>query len=179
MTTKIYLATYLGSLLNPLDFTIELFSGFNEGTHSEIIFEHNHQQYAFSTFEKTKYCISCKQFYHDPDYWHLIQLPISNPNLALRFLEDSCHSLTSYRINVFECAMPKTILDLFDSDLDCSDSSNWKYMFCSQFSLLFIRRCLLSNILLIPKEKHWLLWSVNSKGCLPSRLQIIMNEILQ
>ena len=73
--------------------------------------------------------------------------------------------------------MPKCILDSIDQDLDCCHPEKWDRLFCSQFALLFLRRCAVAGILDVPHDRQRLLWSVNSKGCLPSRLQIITDSV--
>lgn len=111
--------------------------------------------------------------------WSCVELPIVDDKRALAILEDMLASPAPYYISVGECAMPRCIVDAIERDADCMHPEDWKGVFCSQFALLFVRRCALEGILDVPHKRQKLLWSVSSKGCLPSRLRVILNKMMR
>ena len=113
------------------------------------------------------------------DEWSYVALPVVDANRALAILEDMLASPAPYYISVGECAMPKCIVDAIERDVDCMHPENWNGVFCSQFALLFVRRCALEGILDVPRKRQALLWSVSSRGCLPSRLRVILDNMMQ
>ncbi len=116
---------------------------------------------------------------YQPEDWSVMELPVTDELRALVILEDMLASPAPYRISVGECAMPKCMVDAIERDADCMHPEAWKGVFCSQFVLLFVRRCSREGILqAVPHERHALLWSVSSKGCLPSRLRVILEKML-
>lgn len=110
--------------------------------------------------------------------WHVVDVPISDAPKAWEFIRAAVDARVSYGVSVGECAFPKFIIDAFDSDLDCCRPETWNRLFCSQFVLLFLRWCAVCKILMVPDERAIVLWSVNSRGCLPSRLQAIADSVL-
>jgi hypothetical protein len=172
----IRLATYDGSLTDPAVALVTAYSLGNRGVHTEIWFD----RYRVSTFHPEK-CVDIKPLPEDMNTsgWHVVDIPITDHLQAVRFVKDALASHADYGISIPELAMPKWLLDDLDHDLDCCHPEQWDKLFCTQFALLFLRRCAIAGILDVPKAKQRLLWSVNSKGCLPSRLQIIADHIFR
>ena len=137
-------------------------------------------RFRVSTFQLEK-CVCVVPLTRDLDQseWHIVHIPMKDCKQAIRFVEEATASPAEYSISIPELAMPKCILDTIDHDLDCCHPEKWDKLFCSQFALLFLRRCAIAGILNIPKAKQRLLWSVNSKGCLPSRLRIITDQVFE
>ena len=176
----IRLATYDGSFRDPDVALITTFSLFNPGVHTEIWFDQHRVTARGARFgEENQRCMDIMNLREDMDTsgWHIVDLPITNHTQAGEFIKEALSSPAVYGYSIPEFAMPKCILDTIDHDLDCCHPERWDKLFCSQFALLFLRRCAAADILSVPKTKQRLLWSVNSKGCLPSRLQIISDQI--
>jgi hypothetical protein len=171
---KIRIATYDGSLMNPYVAMVRAFSLGNPGIHTELWVD----TYRVSTFHLNK-CVDIKYLdeHINSSDWHLVDVPITDHVQAVQFLKDAMQSPADYSISLTEISMPKMLLDSIDHDLDCCHPEQWDKLFCSQFALLFLRRCAIAGILDIPKSKQKLLWSVNSKGCLPGRLQLITDQL--
>ena len=178
----IRLATYNGAFTNPNVAVVTAFSLFNPGVHTEIWFD----QYRVTACGSMSGNENCEQrcMYIAPltkdvdtSEWHVIDLPITDHARASTFIEEAMASPAVYGYSITELAMPKCILDTIDTDLDCCHPERWGRLFCSQFALLFLRRCAIAGILAVPRAKQRLLWSVNSNGCLPSRLRIITDQV--
>jgi hypothetical protein len=178
-STRIRLATLDGSFSSASDLCVRIFSLLNSGVHSEIWFDH----FRIGAVGAEDSRHSCIQVCEMPEGsgpregWHVLDLPVSDPHKALDFIARAHSYPIQYGISVPECAMPKFLLDECDHDVDCCRPDTWNRLFCSQFALLFLRYCAKSGILNIPADRAKLLWAVNSKGCLPSRLQIIAREV--
>jgi hypothetical protein len=177
---SIRLATYNGTFRDPSVAVITTFSLGNPGVHSEVWIHDYRVTARDHRFGEDKHK-SMDIIPLDPDLdtsqWHVMKIPITDKKKAVDIIEEELASPAVYHYSIPELAMPKFILDSIDTDLDCCHPEKWDTLFCSQFVLLFLRRCAIAGILDVPKEKQRLLWSVNSKGCLPSRLQIIANHI--
>lgn len=179
---SIRVATYDGSLRDPYVAAVSTFSLGNQGVHTEL-WIHNYRVTAREQRfgEADHKCMDIIKLHNDihiPE-WHVVEIPIIDHTVATQFVEEALNSHAVYSYSIPEFAMPKFILDTIDSDLDCRHPETWDKLFCSQFVLLFLRRCAVAGILNIPEAKQQLLWSVNSKGCLPSRLQIITDRMFR
>jgi hypothetical protein len=172
------IATYDGSVFDPGVALVTAFSLGNPGVHTEIWYG----DCRVSTFQLHD-CVVSEQLFENMDTsgWHVVEIPIKDKDhrQAKSFLDEALKSHATYSISIPELAMPKCILDTIDQDLDCCHPEKWDKLFCSQFALLFLRRCAVAGILDVPHDKQRLLWSVNSKGCLPSRLQIITDRMFR
>ena len=171
---SIRLATYDGSVTNPYVAVVRVFSMGNPGVHTELWVD----DYRVSTFS-LKHCVgfrSLDKHKHTPG-WHVVDVPITDHQQAVTFLKQAMRSPAQYNFSLTEFSMPKALLDSIDHDLDCCHPEQWDTLFCSQLALLFLRRCAIAGILDIPHSKQKLLWSVNSKGCLPGRLQVITDQL--
>ena len=167
------LATFKGYDL--FSSVVTAFSLGNPGVHTEVWFN----EFRISTFERRTGCVSVIPLDEsiDESDWYLTDIPINDPLQAFRFIEEAMHSPATYNYCVPEFALPKSLLNRIDPDLDCQRPHTWKNLFCSQFALLFLRRCAMAGILDLDAERCRLLWSVNSKGCLPARLKIIAENV--
>ena len=188
----IRIATLKGSLTDPFFLAVRLFSLMHEGVHTEIWFNgyrimvgmraedraHPTRDGCIAVLPPGEFSAPASPASCSPA-WHVVDVPITNPGLALEFIERAFEARVPYGINVLECALPKALLDDFDPDLDCMRPDRWDRVFCSQFVLLFLRWCDAHGILGGCKEdgSKALLWSVNSRGCLPSRLEIITDTM--
>ena len=179
---SVRVATYIGSLREPSVAIVTAFSLLNPGVHSEI-WIHNYRVTARDhRFGEDKHrCMDIIPLDEnlDTSRWHVVNIPITDSREATNLIEEALASPAVYHYSIPELAMPKFILDSIDTDLDCCHPESWGTLFCSQFVLLYLRRCAIAGILDVPKAKQKLLWSVNSKGCLPSRLQIITDRIFK
>ena len=171
---SIRLATYDGSLMNPYVAMVRAFSLGNPGVHTEIWVDN----YRVSTFHMNQ-CVGVESLnkHTDSAGWHVVNVPITDHLQAIRFLKEATKSPAQYSISLSEIPMPKALLDSIDHDLDCCHPEQWDKLYCSQFALLFLRRCAIAGILDVPQSKQKLLWSISSKACLPGRLQLITDQL--
>ena len=177
---SIKIATYTGSFRDPYVDMITAFSLGNPGVHSELWiygFRVTAREQRFG--EEHHKCMDIIPLHKDLDIskWHVVDVPITNHSLAAKFVQEAIASPAIYNYSVLEFGMPKFVLDRIDSDLDCLRPDKWDKLFCSQFVLLFLRRCAIAGILNVSEKKQKLLFSVNSNGCLPSRLKIITDHM--
>lgn len=109
--------------------------------------------------------------------WDFQEVPVTNHVIALDIIQDifrHCHA--SYGFNPLDMTIPKTYLDLWEGDVECKRPDKWKRIFCSQFVLLFLRRCALAGVL---KGKTDLLWSVNTHSCTPAMLRTLLTRVFE
>ena len=177
MPSPIRLATLKGSGMG--DSLITAFSLGNPGVHSEIWFE----KFRVSAFrglpDRCVLILPFEDFGTPAGEWHVVDIPVSDVGLALSFIEEAAACEAHYHYSLPEFGMPKVLLDRLDQDLDCTRPSTWDRLFCSQFALLFLRRCSLAGVLQVAPERQRMLWGVNSRGCLPSRLRIIADRVFK
>ena len=161
------IATVRGSLTNPGDLAIRLFSLMQEGVHSEIWWG------GYRFFSSGRFGgVGIRHLAADYDtkFWDVVEVRVSDIDVALGFIDAALEAHTPYGVNPFECA-----LHYCHDDLDCCHPATWGRVFCSQFVLLFLRWCAVHGVLVCKDSGP--LWSVNSRGCLPCRLREILDEI--
>lgn len=167
---EILIAFKKNSLDSALENLICLFS-LDRHVHAEIRFD----GYTFSSFYDSNNPIDVMHECNIGE-WDFQKISISHPSVALDILEDiftKCRA--SYGFNPLDMAIPKSCLDFWEDDLDCTRPDTWKRIFCSQLVLLFLRRCALAGVL--DGNNLDLLWSVNTHGCPPSRLKVLLTRI--
>lgn len=167
------LATFKGHDL--FSSVVTAFSLGNPGVHTEVWFN----EFRISTFERRRGCVSVVPLDAsvDPSDWYLTDIPVTDTMQAFRFIEEAVRSPATYCYYVPEFALPKSLLNQIDPDLDCQRPHTWNRLFCSQFALLFLRRCAMAGILDVDTGRARLLWGVNSRGCLPARMKIIAEKV--
>lgn len=180
---RVRIATLTGSLQNPGSFLVRAFSLFNTGVHTEIwIGDYNTGAYYFDGNQHVGCVLTMRSNPEavppDGSRWHVVDIPITDTAIALRFIEMAQAARVPYGINVAECALPKALLDEFETDVDCMSPETWDKIFCSQLALLFLRWCDKQGILAVDKARSSAIWDVNSRGCIPSRLKIITDAML-
>ena len=167
---EIRIAFKKNGLNSALENLICLFS-LDRHVHAEIRFD----GYAFSSFYDSSNPIDVMHECNVGE-WDFQEIPITHPGVALDILEDiftKCRA--SYGFNPLDMAMPKSCLDFWEDDLDCTRPDTWKRLFCSQLVILFLRRCALAGVL--HGRNLELLWSVNTHGCPPSKLKTLLTRI--
>ena len=132
--------------------------------------------HAYSAYQDLNPCFMKSKACTDQAQWRMIPIEITDEALAQKFLQDIVKAKPSYRFP-WECVVPQGILKRVETDLNCCDPTTWGKVFCSQATLLFLRRCALANILKIPKID--LLFSVDSNGGSPAKLYWILKTMLQ
>jgi len=172
---SVRLATLKGTDL--FDSLVTAFSLGNPGVHTEIWID----GYRVSTFAGRAGCVSVLPMGDvRASDWYVIDIPVKDLHTAVHFVEQAVRTPATYRWYLPEFSMPKALLDRFDTDLDCQRPDTWDRLFCSQFALLFLRRCALAGVLVgVDQRRLELLWEVNSRGCLPSRLMIIVERVFK
>ena len=167
MADVIKIATVRGSLTDPVDLAIRLFSFLREGVHTEI-------WWGGYRFFSAGWCNGVGVLQESDGYdaadWDVVEVPVSDIDVALGFVDAALESSVPYGVNPVECA-----LHYCRDDLDCCRPDTWDRVFCSQFALLFLRWCAVHGVLVCEDAKP--LWSVNSRGCLPCRLTHILGEM--
>ena len=137
----------------------------------------------FHTFGSGSHREDCVVKHKQPDdlltkyYTENVSIYVKHPELAIRWLEDSCKTPAKFVIYKGEFFCPTTILDLLDKDDDCTKPETWKHLFCSKYVLLFLRYCHLTDNLEAPEEKLRLLWTINSNQCTPAFLRRLVLRI--
>ena len=181
--SRVRIATLTGSLTDPAAFLVRLYSLMNPGVHTEIWIDDFVVLAGKEKIALDGTNMGCVRIWplekeQDALEWHVVDVPIRDVERAWQFIHSAVDARVPYGICVGECAFPKFVIDAFDADLDCCKPETWDHIFCSQLALLFLRLCVVQNILDVPDERSVLLWSVNSRGCLPSRLQTITDAVL-
>lgn len=162
MADVVQIATLKGSLVEPWDLAVRLFSLLNDGVHTEIWWG------GYRFLASTRVCVMRLPVPSFSSDWHVVDVHVSDIDLALGFIDAALGA--RYGIDLAECA-----LQYRTSDLDSCCPATWDGgVFCSQFVLLFLRWCDVHGLLAVDGR---LLWSVNSRGCLPSRLEIILHKV--
>lgn len=107
----------------------------------------------------------------------LVQVPVTSLALAKQIAEEIYASTAaSYDIPYAELALPSFLVH----DVG-SDPSRWHHLYCSQFVLLFLRRCADRGALDLPRERYSLLFEphCNSVQCTPAHLRRVLRRVLE
>ena len=110
-----------------------------------------------------------------PERWDVFPLPLASEAAGVDVMLDMWRSEAPYRFNVRDFVLPRAVVDRLDPDVDCTRPREWGSLFCSQFALLYLRRCALAGLLRDPDR---LLWALNSRACAPSHLARLMPRLL-
>jgi hypothetical protein len=138
--------------------------------HAEIRF----YGYTFSSFYDSPNPIDVMLECNEGE-WDFQEIPLTHPDIALDILEGMFRQCrASYGFNPLDMALPKSCLDFWEDDLDCTRPDEWRRIFCSQLVLLFLRRCALAGVL---QGNLDLLWSVNTHGCTPAMLRTLLGRV--
>lgn len=132
--------------------------------------------HSYAAYEHLTPCFIQTQACTDRTKWLMIPIEITDKELGKRYLHDIVRAKLKYRFP-WECVVPQEILKRVETDLDCRDPRKWESVFCSQATLLFLRRCALSNILKIPRLH--MLFSYDSNGVSPAMLYQILRKMQQ
>ena len=77
--------------------------------------------------------------------------------------------------DLWQCCI-KTLLP-FETELDCHKPESWKNgVFCSQLSLLVLRRLVDESAISIPTPMAHIINNVHSRGCSPNTLYNIVKQ---
>lgn len=110
-----------------------------------------------------------------PEGWDVFPLPLTSEAQGVDLMRDMWRSQAPYRYSVRDFVLPRALVDRLDPDVDCAHPEGWGTLFCSQFALLYLRRCALAGLLRDPDR---LLWGLNSRSCAPSHLARLMPPLL-
>ena len=108
-----------------------------------------------------------------PD-WVVFVIPVTDFKTAESFVRDIRRAKLPYRFP-WECVVPQCVLREVDTDLDCTKPTTWGSIFCSQSSLLFLRRCAKQGML--PGLDTGPLFADDSKGVSPARIYNILEQM--
>jgi hypothetical protein len=186
---RVRVATLEGSLTDLGSLAIRLFEGLHLGVHAELWIEDGSKgvRVAAMCTEKSSGASGVGSILirqdalppppPDGSQWHTVDVPVRDMKRVWNFILEVVDAGVPYGINVLECTMPKSILDRIDPDVDCSHPDTWGQVYCSQFVLLFLRWCDAHGVLGVPESRSRLLWSVNSRECVPSMLREIADAV--
>jgi hypothetical protein len=110
-----------------------------------------------------------------PKGWDVFPLPLSDEAPAVDIMRDMWRTEAPYKINARDFVLPRALVDRLDPDVDCARPQEWHSLFCSQFALLYLRRCALEGLLEDPDR---ILWQLNSRSCAPSHLARLLPPLL-
>lgn len=108
--------------------------------------------------------------------WDVFPLRLSDEARAIEIMHETWASPARYSLNVRDFILPQRLVNYADPDVDCTQPLQWKTLFCSQFVLLYLRRCAAEGIL---SDPNGALWRMNSRSCAPSHLTGIMRQLLR
>ena len=142
----VYVAFKKGSYHDVAESAIEVLT-WSTCVHCEVrIYPH-----AYAAYEDLYPCFRKSQACDIHPSWDMIPIPVSDTQKAQKFLHDIITARLPYRLP-WEVIVPQFILKNVETDLDCRKPSKWGSVFCSQASLLFLRRCAVEHILMTPNQ---------------------------
>ena len=127
--------------------------------------------HAYAAYEDLYPCFRKSQVCDIHPSWDMIPIPISNTQKAQQFLHDIIAARLPYRFP-WEVMVPQCVLKEVETDLDCTKPYRWGSVFCSQATLLFLRRCAVEHILMTPNQH--LLFELDSNGVSPAKLHRLL-----
>lgn len=152
---------------------------FSPIVHSEVWIcdESKSQETSYAAYNDEKPCFA--QTVHpikNPYQWLFLKIPIAPDQImvAQTFLNDIQNSKLTYRFP-WKCECPQCLLHAFENDLDCNHPETWGSVFCSQATLLFLRRCASAGIW--QGDKMHLLFDFDSNGVSPAQLYRILTQM--
>ena len=107
--------------------------------------------------------------------WDVFPLPLTDEARAVDIMREMRRTRAVYSLNVRDFLLPQRAVNAWDPDVDCTKPREWQTLFCSQFALLYLRRCVTEGLLRDPER---VLWSMNSRSCAPSHLAGLMRRLL-
>ena len=166
---SVFVAMRKASLSIWSDAVIEL-ATFSTIVHSEVwvLEEAQQKQLAYAAFDDADPCFTQRVAPTDSCHWVLLRIPVSVENVprAHSFLQDIRNANLQYRLP-WECGCPQFLLHELENDLDCNRPDTWGSVFCSQATLLFLRRCACANLITVPTAP---LFEADSNGVSPAQL---------
>ena len=109
-----------------------------------------------------------------PD-WVVFVIPVTDFETAANFVHEIRDAKLPYRFP-WDCGVPQCVLREVDTDLDCTKPTTWGSIFCSQSSLLFLRRCAKQGILPTTLDTAPL-YKYDSNGVSPAHIYDILEQM--
>jgi len=164
---SIRIATLKGSLVRPYPFFVRLFSFMSPGVHTEIWYNDWRFSASRDLIGSDGAFIGCVGVWDfgpsfDVSCWHVVDVPVTDIDRAMEFIDRALDARVRYGISIFECAFS------IEADLDFCRPEAWDCVFCSQFALLFLRWCDHYDLLCVPKSSSFLLWSSTAGAVCPA-----------
>jgi hypothetical protein len=163
---QFYIGVREGVISNPEDDEIML-ATCGSYVHVEILVQYDGETRSYGAWQGESPCFKER----DPKTWIVpsqytfFKLPIKKHKIALILLNEMLESKLEYRIG-WGCMFPTTLVKLAVKDIDPQlHPSQWGQVFCSQAALLFIKQCVLMEVL-----PYTSILSVHSYHCSPSNL---------
>lgn len=168
---KVYIALRKACMSYPFDAVVE-FVTWSNLVHSEIRLGPV-SSYAAYKGETPCFLEQIPKKHPHPE-WEVFMIPVTDYDKASEFVQAIVNAKLPYRMP-WDCLFSQCILKEFDTDLDCTRPETWGSIFCSQSSLLFLRRCAQEGILSVVNTRP--LFECDSKGVSPVSLYRIMLEM--
>ena len=162
---------------SPFDDMVAL-STFSTIVHTEVVIK-NPVQTAYAAFSDKKPCFQAVQSpVRSTSDWVYVPIPIREPEVNVErahgFLRDILKAKLPYRFPWLVMA-PQWVLHDVEIDLDCEKPDTWGSVFCSQATLLFLRRCAINNLLDIKDTSP--LFQYDSNGASPAYIQSLLAKL--
>ena len=173
MNKQVYIAIRRASHRYSFETVIELCT-FSDLVHSEIRVGSN----SYAAYSGCNPCfLQGNAQVHPHPNWIVFRIPISDVAKACRFIDDIKDAHLPYR-TPWECLVPQACLHEVETDLDCTQPCTWGKIFCSQGSLLFLRRCAMECLLPhIDVPRTHPLFTLDSDGVSPAQLYEILIDL--
>ena len=168
----VYLALRRACMKYPFDLLVETCT-FSDLVHSEIRLG---PSWSYAAYRGTTPCF--RKARPDPiphPDWIVFIIPVTDFPTVKIFIQDIRAAKLPYRFP-WGCGVPQCVLREVDTDLDCTRPNTWGSIFCSQSSLLFLRRCAQQGIL-PPTLDTAPLFAYDSKGVSPARIYAILEQM--
>lgn len=152
---------------------------FSPIVHSEVWIceECTSKETSYAAYDDEMPCfVETKKPRKNPFTWVFFRIPVPSEkvSIAQSFLDEIKNSNLTYRFP-WKCECPQCLLRVLENDLDCNHPETWGSVFCSQATLLFLRRCACAGIL--QSDKSNLLFDFDSNGVSPAQLYKILTQM--
>jgi hypothetical protein len=109
------------------------------------------------------------------EHWDVFPLPLADEARGVDIMREMRRTPAVYDLSVRDFVLPQAAVNAWDPDVDSARPREWATLFCSQFALLYLRRCVREGLLRDPGR---VLWSLNSRSCTPGNLAGLMPRLL-
>lgn len=114
------------------------------------------------------------KYHHSGPEWTIIKYPLPPSGYEMAYaiiLRILSENLQYNHRDLWQCCIQMALP--FEKDLDCEHPETWQNMggvFCSQVSLLFLRKLIRAGTVVVPVPIQTCIEQTNSRGCSPNGL---------